>query len=66
MERSSDDYQVTFIKHEETANGHIEYLVKVNMPGGFSLHFKDRYSSMRAFQSLIKKSFTVHVFNQLP
>jgi hypothetical protein len=38
----------------------------VNMPGGFSLHFKDRYSSMRAFQSLIKKSFTVHVFNQLP
>ena len=49
MDRSSDDYQVTFIKHEESQEGHIVYLVKVNTPGGFSFHFRDRYSSMRAF-----------------
>jgi hypothetical protein len=66
MERSSDDYQVTFMKHEESAEGHIEYLVKINAPGNYSFHFRDRYSSMRAFQSMIKKSFPVNVFNQLP
>ncbi len=40
--------------------------MKINTPGGYSFHFKDRYSSMRAFQSMIKKSFNVSVFNQLP
>ena len=57
---------MTFIKHEETADGHIEYLVKINAPGGHSFHFRDRYSSMRAFQSLIKKNSPVNVFNQIP
>jgi len=66
MERSSEDYQVTFIKRQETADGHVEYLVKVNAPGGHSFHFRDRYSSMRAFQSMIKKTFSVNIFNQLP
>lgn len=67
MERSTtDDFQITFVKHEETKDGHIEYLVKVNAPGGHSFHFKDRYSSMRTFQSMIKKNVNVAIFNQLP
>ena len=67
MERTtSDEYKVTFIKHQETNDGHIEYLVRVNAPGGYSFDFRDRYSSMRAFQSMIKKTFSLQVFSQLP
>jgi hypothetical protein len=66
MERSSDEYQVTFIKHQKVADGHVEYLVKVNAPGGHFFHFRDRYSSMRAFQSIVKRNLAVNIFNQIP
>jgi PX domain len=35
-------------------------------PGNFSFTFRDRYSSMHNFQSLLKKSLPLSVFNQLP
>jgi hypothetical protein len=66
VERSPDNYQIQLIKFVNTDQGYTEYLIKVMAPGGFSFHFKDRYSSMRNFQSIIKKSFPVNVFNQLP
>ena len=62
MERSAETYQVQFIKHEITEAGYVEYLVKIIAPGGFSFHFKDRYSSMHNFQSLLKKSLPVNVY----
>jgi hypothetical protein len=49
-----------------TDQGYIVYLVKVIAPGGHSFHFKDRYSSMRNFQSLLRKSLSVAAINQLP
>ena len=55
-----------FIKHVPTEQGYVVYLVKVIAPGGHSFHFKDRYSSMRNFQSLLKKSLSLAVINQLP
>lgn len=45
----SDGYQVVFVKHDQTQEGWIEYLVKVMAPGNFSFHIRDRYSRMRSF-----------------
>ena len=35
--------------------GHANFVYKVVAPLGISFHIKDRYSSMRQFQSLLKK-----------
>jgi hypothetical protein len=35
-------------------------------PGGTIFHIKDRYSSMRNFQSLIKKQFNLKTYNGFP
>lgn len=67
MEKSQaggDVYQATDISYEETKDGHIEYTVKINAPGGYIFHFRDRYSSMRAFKKTL--SFGDAVFNQGP
>ena len=67
VERTSDTaYQVQFIKHQKNEQNFIDYLIKVIAPGNHSFHFKDRYSSMRNFSSLLKKSLPVQVYNQLP
>lgn len=55
-----------FIKHTLTQEGYVEYLVKVIAPGNYSFHFKDRYSRMRSFQSMLKKQFNLATFNGLP
>ena len=65
VERSSEGYQVSFVKHAEI-DGYIEYLVKVIAPGNFSFHIKDRYSRMRSFSSTVKKQFNLATFNGLP
>mmetsp|Transcript_21226 Transcript_21226/g.32891 ORF Transcript_21226/g.32891 Transcript_21226/m.32891 type:complete len:147 (+) Transcript_21226:44-484(+) len=36
-------------------HGHAEYIFKVVAPNGISFHVIDRYSSMRQFQSLLRK-----------
>lgn len=38
-----------------TDTGHADYIFKVVGPIGYSFHIRDRYSSMREFQSLLKK-----------
>ena len=52
---NTDTYQVQFIKHQQTPDGYIEYLIKVMAPGSHVFHIKDRYSRMRMFQSQVKK-----------
>ncbi len=54
VEASTETYKVQFVKHE-VQDGHASYLVKVVAPGNIIFHIRDRYSSMRNFQSLIKK-----------
>jgi len=65
MERSEETYKVQFVKYE-TNRGHAEYLIKVVAPGNITFHIRDRYSSMRQFQSLIKKQFNMKAYNGFP
>lgn len=53
-DNSADTYRVQFVKHE-ILDGHASYLIKVVAPGNIIFHIRDRYSSMRNFQSLFKK-----------
>ena len=47
--------------------GHAEFVFKVIGPNGVSFHIMDRYSSMRAFMSLLKKDVDDNaIFNDLP
>ena len=69
MERSgasSDAYPVQFVKHQQPGDGGVEYNIRVTTPGNYVVHIKDRYSSMRSFQSQIKKQFNLATFNGLP
>ena len=47
-------YKVQMIKFE-VEDGHADFIFKVVAPNGVSFHVIDRYSSMRQFQSLLKK-----------
>ncbi len=49
VEKSSENYQVQFVKHVITDQNFAEYTAKIIAPGGFAFQFKDRYSSMRDF-----------------
>ncbi len=67
MERTSQEgYQVSFVSHTTTGDGWVEYMVRITAPGGHTFHIKDRYSSMRSFQSQVKKQFNLATFNGLP
>lgn len=46
--------------------GHADYIFKVVGPNGISFHIKDRYSSMRSFQSLLKKEIDDKSLSSLP
>ena len=48
-------YKVQMIKYKVN-NGHAEFVMKVIGPQSISFHVIDRYSSMRNFQSLLRKS----------
>lgn len=51
----------------KTDMGHAEFVFKVIGPNGVSFHIMDRYSSMRAFMSLLKKDVDDNaIFNDLP
>lgn len=65
VESNSDSYKVQFIKYD-MGRGFAEYLVKVIAPGGITFHIKDRYSSMRNFQSLVKKQFNLKIYHGFP
>lgn len=45
---------------------HAEFIFKVLTPVGISFHLVDRYSSMREFQSLVRKDMDSLNFNFLP
>ena len=47
-------YKVSMIRYETHA-GHADFIFKVVGPTNISFHIKDRYSSMRTFQSILKK-----------
>ena len=50
------DFNVSVVKHQVTREGHAEYIIKVIGPRDISFHLKDRYSSIREFQSMVKKA----------
>ena len=45
---------------------HAEFVFKVIGPCGISFHIIDRYSSMRTFQSLLKKDVDPSALKDLP
>ena len=49
-------YKATVVKYEITRQGHAEYIIKVVGPSDISFHLRDRYSSLREFQSMIKRN----------
>ncbi|CDW71837.1 px domain containing protein [Stylonychia lemnae] len=65
VESTTETYKVQFVKHE-LQDGHAAYLIKVVAPGNIIFHIRDRYSSMRNFQSLIKKQFNLKTFHGFP
>lgn len=65
VESSNEGYKVQFVKYDLT-RGHCEYLIKVMGPGGNTFHIKDRYSSMRNFQSIIKRNFNLKAYQGFP
>ena len=49
------------------SNGHADFVFKVVGPKSVSFHLKDRYSSMREFQSMLKKNLDSSIkLNDLP
>ena len=51
----------------DAQDGHADFIFKVVGPNGVSFHIIDRYSSMRQFQSLLKKDLNDSVnLNDLP
>ena len=51
----------------KTDGGHAEFVFKVFYPpANISFHIIDRYSSMRAFQSMLRKNVEERVFKDLP
>ena len=49
------NYKVTVVKYEISHQGFAEYFIKVVAPRDIAFHIKDRYSSLRDFQSMIKR-----------
>lgn len=47
-------FKVSMIRYDTNA-GHADFIFKVVGPQNISFHIKDRYSSIRQFQSLLKK-----------
>ena len=43
------------VKHEVTRDGFAQYIIKVIGPRDISFHLRDRYSSLREFQSMVKR-----------
>ena len=50
-------YQVSVINYEVVQGEYAMYLIKVVGPNNIAFHIKDRYSSIRNFQSELKRSF---------
>ena len=50
------NYKVTVVKYEISRQGFAEYFIKVVGPSDIAFHIKDRYSSLREFQSMIKRN----------
>ena len=49
------------------SGGHADFVFKVVGPNSVSFHIKDRYSSMREFQSMLKKNLDNSIkLNNLP
>ncbi len=54
---------IQFVK----SGGHADFVFKVVGPNSVSFHCKDRYSSMREFQSMLKKNLDNSIkINDLP
>lgn len=49
------DFKVTVVKHEVSNDGFAVYIIKVVGPRDISFHLKDRYSSIREFQAMVKR-----------
>ena len=49
------EFKVTVVKHEVTRDNFANFIIKVVGPKDISFHLKDRYSSIREFQSMVKR-----------
>ena len=55
------------VKHEVTQQNFCTYTIRVVGPRGISFHIRDRYSSIREFQSMVKRSIgSVDVLPSFP
>jgi len=60
------DFSVAVVKHELSTNI-CTYTIKVVGPRSISFHIRDRYSSLREFQSMVKRSIgSVDVLPSFP
>ena len=46
---------MTVVKYEITRDNYALYTIKIVCPRDISFHLKDRYSSIRDFQSMVKR-----------
>ena len=53
---SQIDFKISIVKHDVVDNAYAVYLIKVVGPKDISFHIRDRYSSIREFQSMVKKN----------
>mmetsp|Transcript_21063 Transcript_21063/g.25886 ORF Transcript_21063/g.25886 Transcript_21063/m.25886 type:complete len:93 (+) Transcript_21063:3-281(+) len=61
------DFSVAVVKHDVTDRNYCNYTIKVVGPRGISFHIQDRYSSLREFQSMVKRSIgSVDVLPSFP
>ena len=53
---SQIDFKISIVKHDVVDNAYAVYLIKVVGPKDIAFHIRDRYSSIREFQSMVKKN----------
>lgn len=53
--QSSVTLKVTVVNYEVTRDNFCNYTIKVVGPRDISFHIKDRYSSLREFQAMVKR-----------
>jgi len=49
------DYKVTVVKYELTPQNYAQYTIKIVCPRDISFLIRDRYSSLREFQQMVKR-----------
>ena len=56
VDSSAVSFSVKIVSHKLVNDEYATYLIKVLAPKNISFHIDDRYSSIRSFQSSVKKN----------